>query len=111
MNGKKLGRIEKVSFGYGGYQDVQFGLQVTLGDGSWAVGSFNGGWSADIECTEHCKWTEADRDRAFSDTMRYVNGLLKDAKVKSVAELKDIPVEVEFDGNTLKSWRILTEVL
>jgi hypothetical protein len=43
--------------------------------------------------------------------MRYVSSLLKDAKVNSVDQLKGKPVEVTFDGNMLKSWRILTEVL
>jgi hypothetical protein len=43
--------------------------------------------------------------------MRYVSKLLKDAKVSSVDELKGKPVEVTFDGNMLKEWRILTEVL
>jgi hypothetical protein len=43
--------------------------------------------------------------------MRYVSTLLKEAKVNSVDMLKGKPVEVTFDGNTLKSWRILTEVL
>jgi hypothetical protein len=43
--------------------------------------------------------------------MRYVSKLLKEAKVDSVDKLKGKPVEVTFEGNTLKSWRILTEVL
>jgi hypothetical protein len=38
--------------------------------------------------------------------------LLKEAKVDSVGKLKDIPVEVTFfEGNILKEWRVLTEVL
>jgi hypothetical protein len=43
--------------------------------------------------------------------MRYISSLLKDAKVDSVDKLKGKPVEVTLDGNQLKSWRILTEVL
>jgi hypothetical protein len=43
--------------------------------------------------------------------MRYVSKLLKDAKVDAVQKLQGIPVEVTFDGNLLKEWRILTEVL
>jgi hypothetical protein len=43
--------------------------------------------------------------------MRFVSKLLKEAKVNSVDKLKGIPVEVTFDGNILKDWRILTEVL
>jgi hypothetical protein len=36
---------------------------------------------------------------------------LNDAKVNSVDRLKGVPVEATFDGNLLKEWRILTEVL
>jgi hypothetical protein len=43
--------------------------------------------------------------------MRYVSKLLRDAKVDSVEKLKGKPIEATFDGNTLKEWRILTEVL
>jgi hypothetical protein len=43
--------------------------------------------------------------------MRYLSKLLKEAKVSSVYKLKGIPVEVTFDGNMLKEWRILKEVL
>ena len=37
--------------------------------------------------------------------------LLSAAKVTDVTKLKGIPVEVTFDGNMLKEWRVLTEVL
>ena len=108
---KHIGKIERVSFGYGGYQDAQFGISVTLSSGCLAVGDFKGTWSLDIEHTEHCKWTEADRDKQYAELCRFVNRLMKDAKVKSVEKLKDVPVEWTSEGNTLKSWRILTEVL
>jgi hypothetical protein len=109
---KKLGKIESVSFGLGGYQECNLGLSVTLGNGSWGVGDFRGGWDAEsIKWSENCKWTESDRSKNYDDTMRYLSKLLKDAKVTSVDKLKGIPVEVTFDGNTLKEWRILTEVL
>ena len=32
---KKLGKIQSVRFGHGGYQDACIGISVTLGDGSW----------------------------------------------------------------------------
>ena len=109
---KKLGKIESVSFGLGGYQGTMLGLHVTLGDGSWGVSDTKGNWDSEqIECSDHCKWTESDRDEWFAEIMRYVSKLLKDAKVSSVDELKGKPVEVTFDGNMLKEWRILTEVL
>jgi hypothetical protein len=40
-----------------------------------------------------------------------IDKILTDAKVDSVDKLKGKPVEVTFDGTTLKDWRILKEVL
>lgn len=109
---KRLGKIESVRFGHGGYQDAMLGLSVTLSAKSWGVGDFKGNWDAElIKCTENTKWTEEDRDKGYSDTMRFLSKLLKDAKVDSVDKLKGVPVEVTFDGMSLKEWRILTEVL
>ena len=109
---KRLGKIESVSFGLGGYQGAMLGLHVTLGDGSWGVGDSSANWDAEqISCSEHSKWSESDRDEWYAEIMRYVSKLLKDAKVDSVDKLKGKPVEVTLDGNLLKEWRILTEVL
>ncbi len=109
---KRLGKITSVRFGLGGYQDAMLGLSIGLGDGSWGVSDFKGQWDAEsIKRSEYTKWTEEDRDRGYSDTMRYLSKLLKEASVNNVADLKGIPVEVTFDGNLLKEWRILTEVL
>jgi hypothetical protein len=109
---KRLGKIEAVSFGLGGYQGCMLGISFTLGDGGWGVGDFKGNWDAElIKHTEHSKWSEEDRSKAYDETMRYVSKLLKDAKVDSVDKLKGVPVEVTFDGNLLKEWRVLTEVL
>ena len=109
---KRLGKIESVRFGLGGYQDSQLGLSVTLSASGWGVGDFKGNWDCErIKWSEHCKWTEEERDKGYSETMRYLSKLLKDSKVDSVDKLKGIPVEVTFDGNMLKEWRILTEVL
>jgi hypothetical protein len=109
---KKLGKIESVSFGLGGYQGAMLGLHVTLGNGSWGVGDTRANWDAEqIKWSEPTKWTEEDRDGWYAEIMRYVSSLLKDGKVDSVDKLKGKPVEVTLDGNQLKSWRILTEVL
>ena len=108
---KKLGKIEWVSFGIGGYQDAMLGLSVTLSGGSWVVGDFKGFWSQTIKCTTHSKWTEADRSAAYADTARFVDDLLRKAKKTDVAKLVGVPVEVEFDGMSLRSWRVLEEVL
>jgi len=109
---KKLGKIEAVKFGVGGYQDAMLGIHVTLGNGSWGVGDSRANWDAEqIKWSEHSKWTEEDRDVWYAEIMRYVSKLLQDAKVDSVDKLKGKPVEVTLDGNLLKEWRILTEVL
>ena len=109
---KKLGKIESVRFGLGGYQDACLGLSVTLSASGWGVGDFKGSWDAEsVKRSEYTKWTEEERSKGYDETMRYLSKLLKDAKVDSVDKLKGVPVEVTFDGNMLKEWRILTEVL
>ena len=112
MNRKELGKIKSVEIGEGGYQDAMFGISFTLGGDSWGVGDFKGYWRPEqIDVTEYTQWTEKDRSKVFDETMRYISKLLHDAKKRFVSELKGVPVEVEFEGNALKSWRILTEVL
>lgn len=112
MTETKLGKIEHVEFGHGGYQDAMLGIHVTLSGNGWGVGTTNSAWDACmIECSKHAKWTEADRSKQYDEIMRYVSKLLSDAKVSKVSALKGIPIEATFDGNLLKSWRILTEVL
>jgi hypothetical protein len=109
---KKLGKIQNVYFGIGGYQDAMLGLHVTLGGGSWGVGDGRFAWDAElIKHSNYSQWTEEDRDKHYAEILRYVSKLLNDAKVSSVDKLKGIPVEVTFDGNLLKEWRVLTEVL
>lgn len=105
---KQLGKIKRVSYGLGGYQDAQFGITFDLGGDGWGVGDFHGTWATH---SKGCKWTVEDQRSAFADTAEYIRDLLKAAKVHSVDRLVGIPVEVTFDGNCLKSWRVLTEVL
>ena len=109
---KKLGKIENVKFGIGSHQDAKIGLYVTLGNNVWSVRDSRSTWDAErIKWSENCKWTEDDRDKQYAELLRYLSKLLKDAKVDSVDKLKGIPVEVTFDGNILKEWRVLTETL
>jgi len=112
MEKKKLGKIECASFGYGGYQDACLGLDVTLKMQGSGCGDFIGFWAKSIiDCSENCEWTEKDRDKHMSDMTYKVDELLSQAKVKRVRDLVGKPVEIVLDGNTLKSWRILEEVL
>ena len=108
----ELGKIESVYFGIGGYQDAQVGLHVSLQCSGVGVSSSNCAWDAEtIQWSEHCKWTEKDRDASYAKIVRYISKLLKEAKVDSIDKLKGAPVEVTLEGMALISWRILTEVL
>lgn len=108
----KLGKIKSITFGHGGYQDACLGVNVTLGGDDWGVNDSKTTWDANlIKHSEHCKWTEKGRDIQYAEIMHYVSDLLADAKVSSVDKLNGIPIEATFDGNLLKEWRILKEVL
>ena len=109
---KKLGKIETVRFGIGGYQDACIGLHVSLSMQSSGVADSKSAWDANkIKHSEHCKWTEEDRSKQYDEIMRYLSDLLHKAKVNTVDQLKGIPVEATFEGVTFKEWRILDEVL
>lgn len=110
---KRIGKIRSAEFGFGGYQECMLGLSVDLEStkGSWGVGDFKGFWGPQIKVSPGTKWTEETRSQHYAETMRFVGDLLKTAKVESVSDLKGIPVEVTFDRNALKSWRILEEAL
>lgn len=105
----ELGRIQKIAFGFGGYQDAMIGLSITLGGQSWGVGDFKGAWG--IDRSEYAKWTEEDRLRELGQACMFLRDLLRKAGKQTVDQLAGTPVEVTFEGNTLKSWRVLDEVL
>jgi hypothetical protein len=108
----KLGKIESVRFGLGGYQDACIGIHFTLSADGWGVSDTRSAWDKNlIKHSEYCKWSEAGRSQQYVELVNYVSDLLADAKVQSVDQLKGMPVEVQFENNTLKSWRILKEVL
>jgi len=111
---KELGKINSVKIGLGGYNDAMFGVTIGLEGKGWGVGDFiSGGWDINIiDRYPDCKWTESDRDKMQSDMIKKISNLLAQARVKNLEELKGKPVEVFFDeNNTLKEWKILTEVL
>ncbi len=108
----RLGKLKSVRFGHGGYNNAELGLSVTISGDGWGVSDHKTAWDANlIKHNERCKWTEQDRDKGYCDVMRHLSDLLAAAKVSSVDQLNGIPVEATFDGNTLKGWRILTEVI
>ena len=111
MQGTFLGKIESIKFGL---SDSRIGLFYTLTfNNSCGTSSSDTVWDPEqIEVTEGTKWTENDRDMKLAELMRYISKLLADAKVNDINKLAGKPIEVTIDEfNSLKSWRILTEVL
>lgn len=106
---KMLGYIESISFGIGGYNESMFGLTVNLHGDGCGVSSFDGTWA--FPPSDRAKWTEQDRRDHYADMCIRIIELLNQAKVDDVSKLKGKPVEIELDGNLLKSWRLLTEVI
>ena len=108
---KKIGKIIKARFGFGGYQGAMIGVSFELGSDkeNWGVGDFKGYWS--LERSNGAKWTEQDRITSLGETVMYVAKLLEDAKVSDISKLEGKPVECTFDCMKLKSWRLLTEAI
>lgn len=109
MTGKQLGKIQKCEFGKGGYQDAMVGISFTLGGEGWGVGDFWGYWATEI--SRSTQWTHDVRIVHLGQTVWRIDSLLNDAKVQTISELKNTPIEAIFEGNTLKSWRVLKEVI
>lgn len=105
---KKLGKIESLSFGSGGYDDAMFGFSFTFCGDGWGVSDFWGTWS---NWSEGCKWTVEDQSKIFTESLLRVKQLLTDAKKSNFVDLKGVPVEVTLEDGRLSSWRILTEVI
>lgn len=104
----ELGKIQSLTVGFGGYQDVQLGVSVTLGGKSWGVCDFFGVWA---HHSEGCKWTPDEQKRDLGQAMLRLRDLLEAANVRTADKLIGKPIEATFDGMALKSWRILTEVV
>jgi hypothetical protein len=109
MNGKEIGKIKRAEFGIGGYQDAMIGISFDFTGPGWGVGDFWGAWSG--ECSPFSQWTEEDRIKKLGGLVMRLARILIEANVRTVRQLEGKPVEVTFEDNTLKSWRILTEAI
>ena len=111
MTEKKIGKISEITFGHCGYQDACIGVSFILESEQdhWGVGDSWGDWS--FKRSETAKWTEEERLKHLGQVCLDIAKLLEQAKVDTLDKLKGKPVEVTFEGNILKSWRLLTEAL
>jgi len=94
----------------GGYQDAMIGLSLSfMGKSSWGCSTFIGGWAT--KRSDYTKWTEGERRETLADAVWKLKEVLEAAGKNHVGELEGTPVECTFEGNMLKDWRILTEVI
>lgn len=109
MEKKYLGKITTAEFG--GIPDYPMFIGLLLEftfDGNRYVGD---GGKFTINMSKDCKWSAEERRLAIEEQMDAVYKLLNDAKVRTVSQLENKPVEITVENNTFKDFRILTEVL
>jgi hypothetical protein len=108
MTVKSLGKITEVGFGYGGYQDAQFGITIYMWTPDGSIHDFKGPWANRRETAEYSleAWNQQK-----ADLFDFLRNLLHDAKTDDLSGLKGKPIEVTFEGLKMTGWRILTEVL
>lgn len=105
----ELGKIKRVWIGN---WDGRFGVWIDLGQDGWGVTDCRyWWWGKKTKVTERTQWTELSRSEARVQAILHLEVLCDQAKVDDVAKLVGKPVEVTFDGMTLKGWRLLTEVI
>ena len=104
----ELGKIQTVRVGMGGYQDAMFGVWLTIGGKAWGVTDGKGTWATR---DENAKYSEQEHRDEYAKTFIWAQEVCKQAKVQEIADLQGVPVECTFEGNQLKSWRVLEEVI
>lgn len=109
MTETQIGKIRDIKFGRGGYQDAMIGFTFHLGGKGWGIGDFWGTWA--MERSPDAKWTDEERIAILGSFVVKIDFLMGQAKVSDFNDLKNIPVEVIIENNSLKSWRILEEAL
>jgi len=106
---KKLGKIKKVDVELirGCFLGIDFTFSLE-GD-STQVGS---GGKYTINISDRCKYEHpVERQECYARGFEYIGDFLKEAKVRRVQDLRNMPVEVTLENGTFDSFRILTEVL
>ena len=119
MSHTELGKIRKVHFGLGGYQDAQIVFSFELGGDGWGTTyTYECGWGHVTEdelkkpgCSY--KWTHENRIKQLGEKAWDVFKLMRDAKVSDINKLIGIPVRVNFESQfgRVVGFEILKEVL
>lgn len=109
MRNTQVGVISSVRFGFGGYQEAMLGLTLNFDFKGSGVSTFeSAGW---LDHSPNAKWSLSDRAELRNELCDKLVKVMRQAKVDDVSKLKGKPVECEFEGNMLKTWRILEEAI
>ena len=108
MTEKLLGKIDFAEFGT--IKDYPFLIGLQLGFSMNGCAVMDGGKYC-VNISDQCKWENHDRSDVLTNSIEYINDVLKEAKVNYVSQLVGKPVEVLIKDNTFSGFRILTEVL
>jgi hypothetical protein len=108
---KILGKIEQVEFGKIWDRENLFGLILCLktSDSSGVVYT-NVVNMQKTRIKDMPNWNEK-RAINLVEMNEFIYKLLNDAKVSTIDQLVNVPIEITFKNNLLKDFRILTEVL
>lgn len=108
MTEKILGKIDFAE--YGRYPDRPFLFGLMLGFSFRGAGCASGSRYT-LNISKECRWSGEERAAAMVKNTEFVYDLLSAAGCDYVSGLVGKPVEVVFENNTFKEFRILTEVL
>jgi hypothetical protein len=115
----ELGKIQKATFGHGGYQDVMVTFRLQIGGKGWgSCKEFIGGWGhvSKEELAKpdsNYKWTHEERIKGIGEAAWEVWELMKKAKVDSFDKLEGVPIRAYFESpcGQLVRIEVLEEVL
>ena len=105
---KQFGKIASIRLGSGGYDDAMFGVTVIMSFDGTGCQDFKGSWQTYSHGAQYSKEQWED---SHHETYDWLRELMRQAKVDDFTKLAGAPIEAEFNGLKLSSWRILSEVL
>ncbi|ASS69201.1 hypothetical protein CIC07_08815 [Paenibacillus sp. RUD330] len=106
---RHLGKITSAEFGQVNGHEFLIGLQLEFHFDGGGVGD-GGKYTVNLNEKAWEKTDEALGDYLVQQ-MKFLDRILKDAKCRTVSQLKGKPVEVTVENRMFKDFRILTEVL
>jgi hypothetical protein len=108
-----LGKIEKCDLIIEDGWRVGFQFTLSINGGTMGCVKFDW-WQSKKTRDEHtprCVWTPEGVEQYMINTMDKIEEMMKLAKVDKFSKLAGVPIEVTTENLTIKSFRILTEVL